>query len=89
MQETEINSLITQLKAEFEAKYPFMTVSLSQQKASRIYGIKAMIRCKNDRTYHSFNFTENITEATLRRHIYGIVNKKGEEYARKNKKISR
>ena len=87
MQEQEINAIITQLEAEFKAKYPFMDVLLRKQRTSKIYGLSAQIKYKGKSTYYSFSFTENLTEATLRRHIYAIVNKKGEEYARREKEL--
>lgn len=88
MNDTELNTLLRQLEAEFEAKYPFMTVSLRAQKSRKLYGVSVAIReGKNNVVYYSSSFTENASITTLRRHLYNVVNKEGEEYVRRKKRI--
>lgn len=89
MTDIELNNLLRQLEAEFEAKYPIMTVSLRANKKRKITGLMITIRYRNNRVYYTCSFTENTSITTLRRHLYDIVNRKGEEYARKQKRISK
>lgn len=88
MNDTELNTLLRQLEAEFEAKYPFMTVSLRAQKSRKLYGVSVAIhKGKSNVAYYSCSFTENASITTLRRHLYNAVNKEGEEYVRRKKRI--
>lgn len=88
MTDNELSDLLRQLETEFKAKYTYIDVNLKKLKKSKIYGVSVTIKYKTERTYYTCTFTENASVTTLRRHLYNIVNKKGEEYARREKRIS-